>query len=211
MEAGQKRQGMVPDFRIAIPSPIGGNQHCLAELKVISCSQSRYFSNRGNVRATDKRANSLQGEYLRKARKIDEEITTNKPGPVETKLGEYGDIWGLVFGAWGEASYGVHQLVQTLAESRMRHLGMQRGRPGSEGEMSTVVSQIRKTLSLASIKAQVQCLLARTHHIGENKQLSKQREWALKVDERMKMERKADWIRKIDGVSSLRKGQIKTA
>ena len=48
MEAGQKRQGMVPDFRMTIPTPMGGNQLCLAELKVIACSQTRYPA-RGNT------------------------------------------------------------------------------------------------------------------------------------------------------------------
>ena len=33
------------------------------------------------------------------------------------RLEEFGDLLGLCFGAWGEASEGVHQLVQTLAES----------------------------------------------------------------------------------------------
>ena len=210
MEAGQKRQGMVPDFRMTIPTPMGGNQLCLAELKVIACSQTRYPA-RGNTRATDKRASQLQGEYVRKARNIDKEISDRQPGPVESKLQEYGDLWGFVFGAWGEASYDVHQLIHTLAESRLKHIGLPRGRPGSDGEMNIVVAQIRKTLSVASIKAQVECLLSRVHQIGESKQLSKQREWALREDERMKKDRRAEWIRKIDGVKTLRKGHIKTA
>ena len=119
--------------------------------------------------------------------------------------------WGFVFGAWVEARHDVHLLTHTLAESRLKHIGLQRGRPGSDGELSIVVAQIRKTLSVASIKAQVECSLSRVHQIGESKQLSKQREWALKEDERMKKDRRAEWIRKIDGVKTLRKGHIKTA
>ena len=56
-------------------------------------------------------------------------------GPVERRLEEFGDLLGLCFGAWGEASEGVHQLVQYLAEKRTDFLGLQRGRPGSEEEL----------------------------------------------------------------------------
>ena len=212
IERGRKRQGLVPDFRLSLSNPAGGHDLRLAELKVMACSQSRYpASAGGNVRGTDRRAQGLEAEYRRKAREVDKDITDISPGPVERKLDEYGQIIGLAFGAWGEASYDVHQLIQTLAESRLSHIGMQRGRPGSENELGQIVAQIRRRLSVTSIKAQVECLLSRIHQVGENKQLSKKREWVLKEENRMAMERGAQWIRSIEGIQSLRKGHIKTA
>ena len=44
-----------------------------------------------------------------------------------------------------------------------------------------------------------------------NKQLAKKRQWAIQEDERMKQERYSQWMRRIEGVTSLRKGMIKTA
>ena len=112
-------------------------------------------------------------------------------GPVERKLEVYGDLLGLCFGAWGEGSEGVHQLIQGLAESRVTFLGLQRGRPGSEEELGMCVGQIRRRLSMAVVKAQVTCLLAKLHQVGPgNKQLAQKRVWAIREDQRMSMERK---------------------
>ena len=105
-----------------MPSLTGGTKTQLAELKIISCCESWYPAGQ-RVRGTDKRAGGLQAEYRRKAKAVDVDIIgidSSRKGPVERRLEEYGDLLGLCFGAWGEASEGVHQLVQTLAESSSR-------------------------------------------------------------------------------------------
>ena len=97
-------------------------------------------------------------------------------GPLFWCLEEYGDLLGLCFGAWGEANEGVHQLVQSLAESRIKFLGLQRGRPGSDQELGICVGQIRRRLSMVAIKAQVDCLLGKIHQVGPgNRHLTKKR------------------------------------
>ena len=73
------------------------------------------------------------------ARKVDQEVLAvpvDQKGPVERRLEEFGSLLGLCFGAWGEASEGVHHLVQSLAESRLKYQGLQRGRPGSDLEVT---------------------------------------------------------------------------
>ena len=216
IEKGRKRQGMVPDFRLQMPHPTGGNTFQLAELKVISCCETWYTpSAGGNVRATDKRANGLQGEYRRKAKAVDKEIIaqpTQQRGPIETRLDEFGEILGLCFGAWGEASRDVHVLIQVLAESRLAFTGMQRGRPGSKAELGMLTGQIRRRISLVAVKAQVECLLSKLHQVGPgNQRLAKNRQWALKEDDRMSRERRANWMLRYEGVQSMAKGMIKTA
>ena len=115
-------------------------------------------------------------------------------------------------GAWGEASEGVHQLVQSLAESRLKYQGLQRGRPGSDQELGLLVGQVRRRLSLTAVKSQVDCLLAKLHQVGPgNAQLAKKRSWAILEDQRMARERGAQWMRRVEGVHTLRKGFIKTA
>ena len=214
MERGRKRQAIVPDFRMDLPSPNYETRTQLAELKVISCCKSWYTPG-SEVRATDKRAQQLPADYRRKARKVDQDVlgvAKEVRGPVERKLEVYGDLLGLCFGAWGEDSEGVHQLIQGLAESRVTFLGLQRGRPGSEEELGMCVGQIRRRLSMAVVKAQVTCLLAKLHQVGPgNKQLAQKRVWAIREDQRMSMERKAQWIRRIEGVHTIRKGFFKTA
>jgi len=215
-ERGRKRQALVPDFRIEMPSAIGVTRFQLAELKVISCCESWYTpSAGGNVRATEKRANGLKAEYRRKARDVDKEARESRgseKGPVERRLEEFGDLLGLVFGAWGEASESVHHLVQILAESRLAFQGLQRGRPGNSGELGVLTGQIRRRLSLAAIKAQTECLLSKLHQVGPGNQLmAKRRQWAVQEDEKMKREREAQWLRRIEGIHTLRKGHIKTS
>jgi hypothetical protein len=214
-ERGRKRQALVPDFRIEMPSATGGSRFQLAELKVISCCESWYTpSAGGKVRATEKRASGLKAEYRRKAREVDKETRDkdNEKGPVERRLEEFGDLLGLVFGAWGEASESVHHLVQKLADSRLAFQGLQRGRPGHSAELGILTGQIRRRLSLVAIKAQTECLLSKLHQVGPGNQLmAKRRQWAVQEDDRMKRERDAQWLRRIEGIHTLRKGHIKTA
>ena len=133
---------------------------------------------------------------------------------MERKLDEYGEIMGLCFGAWGEGSKEVHDLIEILAQSRLKFQMLQEGRPdeGSDNEKALIVGQIRRILSATAVKAQVQCLLARLHQVGPgNKQLAKRRQWAVLQDEKMKKERHSQWIRRIEGVNTLRKGMIRIA
>ena len=133
-------------------------------------------------------------------------------GPVERRLDEFGELLGLVVGAWGEASERVNQLVQALAEARLTFQGLERGRPGSKEELGVCVGQVRKRMSMAAVKAQVDCLLGKLHQVGPgNRQLAKRRVWAVREDERMARERGAQWIRRVESVHTLRKGFFKTA
>ena len=216
MESGRKRQGLVPDFRVEVPDETGRTKYQLAELKVVSCCDTWYRpGSSSNTRATDRRAQGLQSDYLRKAKNIDKNIlgvNENEKGPVERRLNEFGEIIGLCFGAWGEGSEDVHKLVNIIAESRLKHQGLKFGKPGSKYELGMLVGQVRRRLSVATLKAQVNCLLSRLHQVGPgNSQLAKKREWAVAEDERMRLERKAQWMRKYEGIQTLTRGFIVTA
>ena len=130
LERGRQRQGMVPDFMLEVASPTGARSNRLAEVKVLNCCLSRYpFGDRR--KAVDRRSGLLQGEYRRKAREADRVYGGHDPdsaGPVERKLAQFGDIVGLVVGAFGEGSEDVNYLIQQLAESRANATGIRRGR-----------------------------------------------------------------------------------
>ena len=73
-----------------------------------------------------------------------------------------------------------------------------------------LVGQIRRRLSLAVTKANVDCLLSKLDQIGPgSKQMNQRRQWALAEDERMSLERSSQCMRRYDGVQTLRKGFIK--
>ena len=88
-------------------------------------------------------------------------------GPVENKLLQYGDISGLVVGAFGEGSGVLHSFVETLAESKVSSMGLASGRAGTEAEKGLIVGQIRRMLSTTNKRAQTQCLLSRLSSVRE--------------------------------------------
>ena len=60
-------------------------------------------------------------------------------GPLQRRLESFGDLKGLVVGAFGEGSEDLHNLIKTLAESRLKAQGLARGREGSEAELGVIV------------------------------------------------------------------------
>ena len=130
-------------------------------------------------------------------------------GPVENKLLQYGDLQGLVVGAFGEGSVDLHELVQTIAESRVNSVGLLRGKKCGEAELGCVVGQVRRMLSSANIRAQGQCLQARISQTGEGVgQAAKRRRWAAVEEERMRRERQAQWVSRVRGRNIIRRGQF---
>ena len=176
MERGRKRQGLVPDFLLRFNHGDCVNS-VLAELKVLSCCPTRYpvGGPKGGDKAVDRRANQLQGEYLNKAKEVDRVhvgVPEGQVGPVETKLAGFGKLRGLVFGAWGEASAGVHSLVEELAEQRSKSGGMI-GAGGcrskaacAKGSKGVATGQIRRMLSVVAVRAQARLLLDRLCSVG---------------------------------------------
>ena len=109
------------------------------------------------VSAVERRARTLTAEYLKKARELDRvygNVPEGEVGRVERKLTGYGQVRGFVFGAFGEASGGVHELVQRLGETKVKAVGVQQGRETVKGEMGVIVGQVRRLLSVTAVRAQ---------------------------------------------------------
>ena len=122
---------------------------------------------------------------------------------------QYGEVVGLVVGAFGEASEDVHELIQRLAESKVKSMGLRLGRETSDEEVGHAVGQIRRTLSTTFVRAQAQCLLSRMDHVGNGFALAaKRRQWAAKEDIKMRQEKQAQWIGRMRGSNLVRRGQF---
>ena len=68
----------------------------------------------------EKRAEKVAAEYVRKAQRTDQTYCGTAPGtvgPVEARLRTFDKTVPLVFGAFGEASAAVEQLIDALAEA----------------------------------------------------------------------------------------------
>ena len=112
-------------------------------------------------------------------------------------------------GAFQEASKDLHALLETLADSKLRALGLGRGREGTEQERAVILSGLRRQLSLAAAKANSACLMDRVARIGEDhRQAAKRRAWAKLEENRVLEERKAYWQAYVRGGGLSRRGDF---
>ena len=221
MEKGRKRQGLVPDFLLRLP--VGNrsslNTECvLAELKVISRCQTRYKRNpRHPEKAVVRRASLFAGEYLTKAKKVDQVyggVQAGVVGPVQAKLLSFPALRGYVFGAWGEASPDVHTLVYMLATSRQKYQQTLEGRwrriPASDdAELAALTCQVQRELSLEAVRSQARCLLDRLQRLGAGAAAAaRRRRWAGVEEGRMARERQAHQLSLRQGRPTLSRGQF---
>ena len=200
LERGRGRQGLLPDFMLELPTPIGIPANTLAELKVIGAVESWYPRNGVLARkkkGVEKRAAVLPGEYRRPLEKLDRRYhgtTANQVGPLVRRLDSFGRLQGLVMGAWQEGSKDLHDLLDTLAESKLNAMGLARGMQGTEMERGTILGQFRRRLSVAAAKAQSACLIGKVSKVGEgHRQAAKRRAWVRREEERMQEERRIYW------------------
>ena len=147
---------------------------------------------------------------MRKAQSVDRVYGGVAPGvvgPVERKLQTFGEIKGLVIGAFGEASEDVHSLVQSLANSRLQMSDLLgRGR-AAKGELAVIVGQIRRQISVAGVRAQANCLLGKLNSLGEGVGgYDRRRQLALSAEEAWMRERHAHALSLKYGSKVLRKG-----
>ena len=161
----------------------------------------------------DRRARALNGEYLSKAREVDRQfggVLAGTVGPVQRKLESFGEVKGLVFGAFGEGSEDVHSLVQSLASCRAKTVALQRGRECGEGELGVIVGEIRRRVSVAAVKAQADCLLNRMSSIGQGAVAAgKRRQWALWEEDRCRRAQRAHLISQLNSKQIRRHGFFK--
>ena len=59
-------------------------------------------------------------------------------------------------------------MLETLADSKLRSMGLARGREGSEQERAIILAGFRRELSMAGAKANSACLLERVNRLGED-------------------------------------------
>ena len=107
-------------------------------------------------------------------------------GALERRLQGSGRPQCLVMGTFQEGSKDLHALLESLADCKLRAMGLARGREGTERERSIFLSQLRRELSTVGAKAQSSCLLGRVARVGEgHRAAAKRREWVRREDERI--------------------------
>ena len=210
LQWGRARQGLIPDFRLRLPSPGGLTDH-LAELKFVGAGVS-WFPRGVAGKGTDRRANGLPNLYKNKLVPLDARFHATLPGqrgPLVRRLESYGRVQGLVVGPWGDCSKDLHSLVKVMGESKIAARARDRGRQGSDNELGAIIAQIRKYLSSAFVRAQSLCLINRLCFLGEGaKAAAGRRDLARRLEVSRKREMVAHFQAHIRGQGLSRAGQI---
>ena len=210
LEWGRSRQGLIPDYRLRLPTPEGNND-CLAELKFVSAGVT-WFPRGVQGRGTDRRSGLLQTEYRRKLAKYDQKYHGTGPGqsgPLVQRLDGYGKLWGLVVGPWGDGSKDLHTLVSAVGNSLVAAKARARGWEAGEGELGQAISQIRRRLSCTFIRSQALCLLARLGQLGPGaRAAAHRRNDALRAESARRREAQAHWQAHIKGRGLGRVGMV---
>ena len=103
-------------------------------------------------------------------------------------------------GTFQEGSKDLHSLLDTMADSRLRAMGLARGRDGTDHERSVLLMNLRRELSTAGAKANSACLIGRVARMGEGHRLAAKRRAWVKRDQEMREEAsKAHWLANIRG------------
>ena len=130
-------------------------------------------------------------------------------GTTLRKLQRYPQVLDLCCGAYGEVSDGVKRLLDCMAESRIRSLGLRNGSVESNKELGLVTGYLRRRLSTAIMKANVKCLLERLLLVGEGQgQAGKRRQWARREEEKARWDREAQWLVRVTGRPLSRRGDF---
>jgi hypothetical protein len=210
LQWARARQGLVPDFRLRLPTPQGPTD-CLAELKCIGAGVTWHPRGRKGT-GVERRAKTLPGCYRRGLAKYDRQFhgtAGRETGPLVQLLQSYGKLETLVVGPWGNGSKDLHQLVRTLAECRVGARARARGRGGSDWELGGTMGQIRRDLSLDFVRAQALCTIARLGQLGEGaREAARRREQATREEEGRRREQQAHFQAHVRGRGADRAGEI---
>ena len=120
----------------------------------------------------------LANLYREKLAKYDRRFHLTLPGetgPLVSRLQSFGNLWGLVVGPWGDSSRDLHHLIRVLGEQRVLMRARSSGVSRGEEYLGVIVSQIRRVLSCAFVRAQALCLLARLPQLGPHARDASQR------------------------------------
>ena len=116
----------------------------------------------------EKRAEKVAAEYVRKAQRTDQTYCGTAPGtvgPVEARLRTFDKTVPLVFGAFGEASAAVEQLIDALAEAGADvHWRAMKAKKREEAK-GALVWQLRRRWGMAAIRGNARLILDRMQFV----------------------------------------------
>ena len=123
-----------------------------------------------NAYAVKKRAASIPGTHLRKARTVDQRFNgtaVNAVGPMEQRLKDFGDpcVTPLVFGWWGEINSEFDDLLKYAASVGASRLWQPMLAASPEKAQGILLWNLRRRIGCEALRANVQHLMDRSAFI----------------------------------------------
>ena len=112
---------------------------------------------------------ALPAEYAAKARQVDERYCgtpSGQIGSVAQRLETFEPVRGLVFGAWGEASPCVHQLLAIMARTGAQHHWRAMRCDDPLTAVGIVAWLLKRRWGLTALREQARLKLARLEYVG---------------------------------------------
>ena len=179
------RQGLVPDFKVALPALVDGAaaRDALAELKLVRCGStnaapvggSTYPTSglhdvfAGRQRAVEWRESKIQAEREHDARSVDSKFCGTQDGddgPVLLRLRSFGPIVGLVVGHFGEWSAGLHRLLAAAADDAAPRMRAWWGARSDRDSRARSAWYFRREVAWAGLNANARLKLERAEFVG---------------------------------------------
>ena len=176
--AAQKRQGMVPDFRIVAGSVaqrlgIHAASSFLAELKFIHLGRARYPNRVVGVgrhrEAVRLRAAKIGPEMLAHARRLDEEFgghPVGQDGPVLQRLRSFGPVLPMVVGHFGEWNDELSHFVVAIGDDAAPRMADLFGASSQRAAKASILFFARRCLVWAGWLANARLKLGRSAYVG---------------------------------------------
>ena len=176
----RKRQGLDPDFMVhaQLAGPNRPESQALHELKTLHFGSSTYPAGTRRCEAVARRARVLPGEYAAKARQVDQkycDVAPGDTGPVTRKLQSFDDVRGLVFGAWGETSPAVEQLLSVIVRNGANHLWRPLGCVDVSAACGLLAWTLRRRWALTALRENARLKLDRLALVGRGAEAAAQR------------------------------------
>ena len=116
--------------------------------------------------AVRNREGLVHSGYLRHARELDRRFYPQGNKPVEGRLLTFGAVRGFIFGAYGEASMDVHELLEQAASKAAASTWQIAGARQEDEMRSYYLQRFRRRLGMASVLAMARHRLSRVPLIG---------------------------------------------
>jgi hypothetical protein len=158
------RQAMVPDLLVE-----QRGSRLLADVKTLHVGKTTYLNlplQARNTRggAVQRRQDKVNKEYAKKAEKVDSKFNgtpQGQQGPVAAKLSSFGRVHGLIFGAFGDVSKDVVDLVHYTAEHAAPHRWREMGAASSKDARNVLHMGIRRRIAVTCARGHARLKLDR--------------------------------------------------